>query len=261
MGGKAVLKEGVVPHKFVCQGRLQPVNENRMVMARKRKIQEILQDKQYISKNLSTLSSNDTHREDTQVVTSVEPPVQHEGLQKNADYVEPQTSQESQPRAAIEDEEESDTASSQSHNLPPSESLATSREKELLDKLAQAEERQLELMQACTVKKDEVPVAVRMIKNIHELVSMTLGDIGVPLATIYVSDMVKFMLALVAYKNNTGPMPQVVVDQSSSLEPGTSSQVHETMLPPANFSLSNRPSSVPIHSQELGQQDTGTQKT
>lgn len=49
MGGKTILKEGVVPHKFECQGRLQPLSVNRMVMARKRKIQEILQDKENFS--------------------------------------------------------------------------------------------------------------------------------------------------------------------------------------------------------------------
>lgn len=49
MGGKAFLKEGVVPHIFECQGRIQPFNDNRQVVARKRKIQEILQDKENIS--------------------------------------------------------------------------------------------------------------------------------------------------------------------------------------------------------------------
>lgn len=37
MGGKVIFKEGVVPHKLECQGRLQPVKENRLVMARNRK--------------------------------------------------------------------------------------------------------------------------------------------------------------------------------------------------------------------------------
>ncbi|KAK3875462.1 hypothetical protein Pcinc_019674 [Petrolisthes cinctipes] len=164
---------------------------------------------------------------------------------RGAGYVEPQTSQESQPGAGVGDEDESNAASSQSHNLPPSESSATSQEKELLDKLSQAEERQRELMQAWTAKKDEVPVAVRMIKDVHQLVSTTLGDIGVPLATVYVSEMVKYMLALVAYQNNTGPMPRVVVDQSSHPGPGTSSQVYKTMLPPGNFPRSSRPPSAP----------------
>lgn len=49
MGGKPVLKEGVVPHKFQCQGKLQPVSENRATLARKRKVQEILQDEVNIS--------------------------------------------------------------------------------------------------------------------------------------------------------------------------------------------------------------------
>lgn len=57
-------------------------------------------------------------------------------LQKSAGYVEPQTSQESQPGAGVGDEDESDAASPQSRNLPPSESSATSREKELLDKVS-----------------------------------------------------------------------------------------------------------------------------
>lgn len=45
MGGKTILKKDVVPHKFECQGRLQPLSKNRIVLARKRKIQEILKDK------------------------------------------------------------------------------------------------------------------------------------------------------------------------------------------------------------------------
>ncbi|MPC62055.1 hypothetical protein E2C01_056135 [Portunus trituberculatus] len=112
-------------------------------------------------------------------------------------------------------------------------------------KLTQAEERQRQLMQAWTAKKDEVPVAVQMIKDVHQLVSTTLGDIGVPLATLYVSDTVKYMLALCAYQNNTGPMPRVVVDESSSSGQGTSSQVYETMLPPGDFPRPNPPPSAP----------------
>lgn len=57
-------------------------------------------------------------------------------LQKSAGYVEPQTSQESQPGAGVRDEDEDDATSSQSCNLPPSESLATSWKKELLGKVS-----------------------------------------------------------------------------------------------------------------------------
>lgn len=54
MGGKIVLNKGVVPHKFECQGRLLPQNENRATLARKRKIREILQEKENIVGKLNS---------------------------------------------------------------------------------------------------------------------------------------------------------------------------------------------------------------
>lgn len=49
VGGKAYIKEGVVPHIFECQGRQKTENQKRKVVARKRKILEILQDKENFS--------------------------------------------------------------------------------------------------------------------------------------------------------------------------------------------------------------------
>ncbi|MPC94816.1 hypothetical protein E2C01_090002 [Portunus trituberculatus] len=63
-----------------------------------------------------------------------------------------------------------------------------------------------------------------MIKDVHQFISTTLGDISVSLATIYMLEM-----------NTTRLMPWVVVDQSSSLGPITLSQVYETMNLLGNF--------------------------
>lgn len=46
MGGRARLKPGVVPHLFDCQGRGVTANNNRISLQRKRKIQEILTNKE-----------------------------------------------------------------------------------------------------------------------------------------------------------------------------------------------------------------------
>ena len=43
---------------FECQGGLQPLNENRAALARKRKIQEILQDKENILGTLIQLKAS-----------------------------------------------------------------------------------------------------------------------------------------------------------------------------------------------------------
>ena len=66
-------------------------------------------------------------------------------------------------------------------------------------------------MAAVEAKQEESTVAQKMIRDVHQLVYTSLGDIGVPLATTYVSEMVKFMVALKAHQNNQGPMPRVVV--------------------------------------------------
>lgn len=69
MGGKVSLKEGVVPHKFDCQGRLAQVSENRLRVARKRKIQEILQDKENIlGEYVQWLFLTKTYENDTNIL-------------------------------------------------------------------------------------------------------------------------------------------------------------------------------------------------
>lgn len=44
MGGKIVLKEDVVPHKFACQEGIRPVKENHVVKPRKIQRKKILED-------------------------------------------------------------------------------------------------------------------------------------------------------------------------------------------------------------------------
>ncbi|XP_045102407.1 uncharacterized protein LOC123498925 [Portunus trituberculatus] len=79
VGGKVYLKEGVVPHIFECQGRQKTENQNRKVAARKRKILEILQDKENISENSAQLTVSP---EDEIVGTSQsESPVKDIGIQ------------------------------------------------------------------------------------------------------------------------------------------------------------------------------------
>ncbi|XP_045120355.1 uncharacterized protein LOC123509843 isoform X2 [Portunus trituberculatus] len=46
MGGHIRLHPGVRPHKFDCQGKITPQNENRDRLQRKRKVLEILSSKE-----------------------------------------------------------------------------------------------------------------------------------------------------------------------------------------------------------------------
>lgn len=59
MWAKAFLKLGVVPHKFECQGRLQTMTENRIVVFSKRKFHELLQRKKtYLVSILSLINDH-----------------------------------------------------------------------------------------------------------------------------------------------------------------------------------------------------------
>ena len=104
----------------------------------------------------------------------------------------------------------------------------------VFQQLVESEDRHRALL----ARSQNLPVPVMMVNNAHTLMAGALGDLGTKLVTYYITEMVKFMTAMIAHVNRGGPLPRFILEPPASLScshshttPVAGHSHYETMQP------------------------------